>query len=99
MSNRQSTHATASLLLRLRPRQRYLRSCFLRRLRRDRYKWGKYVPVIILSNISNPEVISEGTKYTEDYLVKADWSLHDLVLKTKEKLFRLNTNSVPVPKN
>ena len=71
----------------------------LQRIRRDRYKWGKYVPVIILSNISNPEVISEGTKYTEDYLVKADWSLHDLVLKTKEKLFRLNTNSVPVPKN
>lgn len=58
----------------------------LKRLRRDRFKWGKYVPVIILSNLSNPETISEGTKYAADYLVKADWSLHDLVLKAKEKL-------------
>lgn len=58
----------------------------LKRLRRDRFKWGKYVPVIILSNLSNPETVSEGTKHGADYLVKADWSLHDLVLKAKEKL-------------
>lgn len=61
----------------------------LKRLRRDRFKWGKYVPVIILSN---PETVSEGIKYSADYLVKADWSLHNLVQKAKEKL------NVPLPK-
>jgi DNA-binding response OmpR family regulator len=61
----------------------------LRRLRNDRYKWGKYVPVIILSNLSNPETIAEGTKHgVEDYLVKAEWTLEDLVRKVKEKLNR-----------
>lgn len=62
----------------------------LRRLRKDRYKWGKYVPVIILSN---PETMADGTKYADDYLFKADWTLADLVRKIKEKL---RVNSVPM---
>ena len=60
----------------------------LRRLRSDRYKWGRYVPVIILSNLSNHETIAEGLKHANDYLVKADWTLSDLVSKVKEKLER-----------
>ena len=55
----------------------------LRRLRHDRHKWGRYVPVIILSN---PETIADGTKYAYDYLVKAAWTLADLVRKANEKL-------------
>jgi DNA-binding response OmpR family regulator len=58
----------------------------LRRIRRDRYKWGKYVPIIILSNLSNPETIAQGVKYADDYLIKADWTLANLVQKVKEKL-------------
>ncbi|RJQ36179.1 response regulator [Candidatus Parcubacteria bacterium] len=55
-------------------------------LRRDRYKWGKYVPVIILSNLSNPETVAAGMRQADDYLIKADWSMADLVRKVKEKL-------------
>lgn len=59
----------------------------LKRLRRDKYKWGKYVPVIILSNLSDVHTIAQAkTNRADDYLVKADWSLNELVKKVKEKL-------------
>lgn len=66
----------------------------LRKLRHDRYKWGKYVPVVILSNLSNPKTMAESAaEGVEDYLVKADWSLSDLVQKVKDKLNATVPNS------
>lgn len=66
----------------------------LHTLRNDRYKWGRYVPVIILSNLSNPDTMAASAKEgVEDYLVKADWSLKDLVRKVKDKLYAVSPNS------
>ena len=48
---------------------------------------GKSVPVIILTNLSDGDrakLVEEiGVK---DYLIKADWDLHEVVTKVKEKL-------------
>lgn len=49
--------------------------------------WGKYVPVIILTNLSNAEALEESKeKGVFDFLVKTDWSLDDVVRKVKERL-------------
>ncbi len=57
----------------------------LRELRQD--SWGMDVPVIILSNLSEAEKISEASeKEVFDYLVKADWKLEDVIKKVKDKL-------------
>lgn len=57
----------------------------LRDLRKD--PWGKNVPVILLTNLSEAEKVAEslsqGVYY---YLVKSDWKLEDIVKKVKEKL-------------
>jgi DNA-binding response OmpR family regulator len=57
----------------------------LERLRLD--AWGKDVPVIILTNLSDNEAVSEAAKeFVFDYLVKADWKIDNIVEKVKEKL-------------
>lgn len=57
----------------------------LDRLRKD--SWGSKVPVIILTNLSDAETVSESRqKGVNDYLVKTDWSLNEVVAKVKEKL-------------
>ncbi|MCX6778672.1 MAG: response regulator [Candidatus Magasanikbacteria bacterium] len=57
----------------------------LRELRKD--SWGMDVPVIILSNLSDAEKISEASEHEVfDYLVKADWKLEDVIKKVKNKL-------------
>lgn len=57
----------------------------LRELRQD--SWGMDASVIILSNLSEAEKISEASeKEVFDYLVKADWKLEDVIKKVKEKL-------------
>lgn len=56
--------------------------------------WGRKVPVILLTNLSDPEKIISATKsYTKtlesglyEYLIKSDWKLNDIVKKIKEKL-------------
>jgi DNA-binding response OmpR family regulator len=49
--------------------------------------WGRDVPVIILTNLSDNEKISEALKNgVFDFLVKSDWKLEDLVAKVKEKV-------------
>jgi DNA-binding response OmpR family regulator len=57
----------------------------LEKLRED--KWGKKVPVIILTNLSSG---TENTKAIEkkvsSFLVKTDWRLEDVVRKIKEIL-------------
>lgn len=54
-------------------------------------KWGKAVPVILLTNLSadNDEIIQ---RISEDepsyYLLKANWSIGDVVEKVNERLSR-----------
>ena len=57
----------------------------LKKLRED--KWGNSVPVLILSNLSDPEQINEATgRGRVEYLVKSNWGLDDVVQKVKDTL-------------
>lgn len=57
----------------------------LDKLRED--EWGKTAKVILLTNLSDIEKISEAVKEgAYDYLIKSDWKLKDIVKKVKEKL-------------
>ncbi len=50
--------------------------------------WGKDVPIIMLTNLSDSESISEAAKYrVYDFLVKTDWRLDDVVNLVKDKLY------------
>ncbi len=58
---------------------------FLEKIRED--AWGKDVPIIILSNLSRAETISESKKKgVNAYLVKTDWKLSEVVQKVKYEL-------------
>ena len=49
--------------------------------------WGKDVPVMILSNLSDDKRVAESLEHgVYDYLIKTDWSLEDVAKKVKEKL-------------
>ncbi len=58
----------------------------LRQLRQEDH--GKKVPVILLSNLNDPEKVAEAMldDYVHDYLVKSDWSLADVTKKVKTVL-------------
>ena len=57
----------------------------LAKLRSD--AWGKNVPVVILTNLSDERKVSLAIeKGVFDYLVKSDWTLEDVVKKVKERL-------------
>ena len=57
----------------------------LKELRQN--EWGKNVPVIILSNLSEVEKIGEGLeKNVYDYLVKSDWEPDNIVNLIRKKL-------------
>lgn len=57
----------------------------LKKLRED--GWGKEVPVLILSNLSRAESIAESKKEgANEYLVKTDWKLSEVVEKVKHEL-------------
>lgn len=57
----------------------------LKKLREDEN--GKNIPVIVLSNLSAAEDLSEAMEEgVYDYLVKKDWELEDIVAKVKEIL-------------
>jgi DNA-binding response OmpR family regulator len=52
----------------------------LKTLRED--SWGKTVPVIILTNVSDYSQLEEALKLgISEYMVKAEWSLKDVVLR------------------
>lgn len=54
---------------------------------REQRKWGKEVPIIMLTNLSDPDSVSEAANYgVYDFLVKTDWRLDDVVKLIKEKL-------------
>lgn len=57
----------------------------LKKLRED--SWGKTVPVILLTNVSEASRCAEAAEHgVYDYLVKADWDLDEVVEKVKEKI-------------
>lgn len=57
----------------------------LKRLRAD--SWGKTVPVIILTVVSDDERVAEALQLgSYDYLVKSDFMLSEVVAKVKQKL-------------
>lgn len=57
----------------------------LKKLRED--KWGKNSKVIVLTNLSNPQSEQEsGRLMANDFVVKTDLSLHDLVERIKKIL-------------
>jgi DNA-binding response OmpR family regulator len=58
---------------------------YLDKLRDD--EWGREVPVIILTNLSDDKKVVEAQKSgVYDYLIKTDWSLDDVIKMVKEKL-------------
>lgn len=57
----------------------------LKKLRED--AWGKNVPVIILTNLSDEESLKQSQiEHVPDYLVKSDWRLEDVTAKIRERL-------------
>ena len=55
---------------------------------RESGMWGKDVPIIMLTNLSDPDSVSAAAKYgVFDFLVKTDWRLEDVVNLAKEKLY------------
>ncbi|MBT4120951.1 MAG: response regulator [Candidatus Magasanikbacteria bacterium] len=57
----------------------------LKKLREE--DWGKKIPVIILTNLSESEKVGEASKEgVYDFLVKTNWHINDVVKKVKEKL-------------
>jgi CheY-like chemotaxis protein len=54
----------------------------LKELRKD--EWGKEVKVLVLTNLSTDEKLDEVKEFgVEDYLVKSDWKIEDVVQKIK----------------
>ncbi|PLX27541.1 hypothetical protein C0583_03245 [Candidatus Parcubacteria bacterium] len=54
---------------------------------RESSTWGKEVPIIMLTNLSDPDSVSEVASYgVFDFLVKTDWRLEDVVALVKKKL-------------
>ena len=57
----------------------------MKKLRED--DWGKTVPVIMLTNLSDPESVASSLgSGVLDFLVKKDWSLDDVVREVRKKL-------------
>lgn len=57
----------------------------LKKLRED--AWGKNAQVIILTNLSENEKVSQAVELgSYEYLVKSDWKIEDVVAKVREKL-------------
>jgi DNA-binding response OmpR family regulator len=55
----------------------------LKKLRKN--TWGKTIPIIILSNITDQQKISQAMKLgVYDYIIKTDLILNDLVKQAKE---------------
>jgi DNA-binding response OmpR family regulator len=55
--------------------------------------WGKDLPVILLTNLNDPEKVAEAVKVgVYDYLVKTNWKLEDVLNKVEDKL-----KTIPIP--
>ncbi len=54
---------------------------------REGSSWGKEVPIIMLTNLTDPDSVSEVAGYgVFDFLVKTDWRLDDVVALVRKKL-------------
>ncbi len=54
---------------------------------REGSSWGKDVPIIMLTNLTDPDSVSEVASFgVFDFLVKTDWRLDDVVDLVKKKL-------------
>jgi DNA-binding response OmpR family regulator len=59
----------------------------VKKVRIEGGEWGKEVPIIMLTNLSDSESVSEAANYSVyDFLVKTDWRLDDVVRLVKQKL-------------
>jgi DNA-binding response OmpR family regulator len=57
----------------------------LKRLREN--KQGLSIPVLILTNLSDPEYINQANGWgVIEYMVKSNWSLDDVIVKARETL-------------
>ena len=56
----------------------------LEKLRRD--AWGKTVPVMILTNLNDATNVAAAIDSVNEYLVKVDWKVEDIIKRIKEKL-------------
>ncbi len=58
----------------------------MKKIRKNR-QWGDDVPIIMLTNLSDADSVSEAAKFrVYDFLVKTDWRLDDIVKLVKTKL-------------
>lgn len=57
---------------------------------RKENEWGKSVPIIVLTNLSADDKMSQEVAEDESayYLVKSDWTLQNVVEKIREQLSR-----------
>lgn len=54
---------------------------------RGHSKWGEQVPIMMLTNLSDPESVSIAANYhVYDFLVKTDWKLDDVARLVKQKI-------------
>ena len=66
----------------------------LKKLRED--PWGKTVPVIILTNLSDADKAAEASRNgVYDFLIKSDWKIEDLVAKVRERLGMSSSSRPP----
>lgn len=60
----------------------------MKKIREEGGDWGARVPIIMLTNLSDPESVAEAAKYKVfDFLVKTDWRLDDISDLVKKKVF------------
>lgn len=61
---------------------------FMQQIRSREEEWGKKVKVIILTNLRPDETIINGLAGMDPsyYLIKAEWTIAEIVLKVKEVL-------------
>jgi DNA-binding response OmpR family regulator len=60
----------------------------MKKIRDEGGDWGKQVPMIMLTNLSDPESVADAAKYKVfDFLVKTDWRLDDIADLVKKKIF------------
>lgn len=58
----------------------------MKKIRKEGGIWGEQVPIIMLTNLSDPESVSEAARYkVYDFLVKTDWRLEDICNLVKDK--------------
>lgn len=54
---------------------------------REVRKAGDATPIIMLTNLNNPQYIADAAEYgVREYLIKADWEVDDIAEKVKAKL-------------